>query len=230
MFEIRFVPTRNSVAELLPGILYQTFREQYPDFTTLPLAGLPKELRMGDPNMPYMASHRLISPAGHIFVGDKVVGVTKMTPYLGWDDFRTRIRAFLDALRAAQFVSTVERYSLKSINILNAPAGHQLSILNANLQLAGRNIPETGFRLRLEYVDGPQVQIVQIATNTKAEPTGRPVVSGLLVEIDCIRSEVLPDFWGSIPEALESLHMTAKTTFFSLLTQNTVDRLEPVYE
>jgi len=228
IFEIRFEPVKEAVADLLPGMLYQALGASYPDSASLPVANVPREIRNADPSLRYVAAHRLVRSDGHIFVGDRVVGVGKTAPYQGWDDFRKRIDDLVYALKKTPFIARVERFSIKSLNLLEVPQGAQLSHLNLNVTVAGTAVSEMGFTLRTEFVQDPDITILQIATNA-THTQGAVSKSGVLVDIDTIKLIKESDFWDAIERQIDQVHIRAKQMFFSLLTPETIDSLGPDY-
>ena len=233
IFEVRFRPAMEGLSDLLPGMIYQTLGAEYPDLRPLPLASVPRELRVNDANMKYLASHLLVGSGGHLFIGDATVGIGKPAPYQGWDEMRGRIERLLKVLQEKpikDMVAFVERYSLKASNLIAGDTGKQLSKLQVNLALGGQPVPETGFQLRTEFVQDSRVTILEIACNTEVKtPTSRPK-SGLLVRIDCIQQSVPNGQLKNVLPGVDALHTAIKERFFSLLSSDTLQGFSPAYQ
>lgn len=229
VFEIRFAPQRESAAELLPGLLYSSLAGQFSRVEQLPAAGIPRMLRQSDPNLRYSPVTRLVGDVSAVAVGDQVVALTISSPYPGWDAFRNHIQNLLGALRDTGFVGQVERFSLKSVNVLTIEPGHQLESLNAHLELAGRPIPETGFRLRTEYQSDPYFQIVELVPNVSIDLGPNGSIAGLLLNLDCVRMIHGEDFWAIADRELSVIHERQNLLFFSMITDRTLAALQPVY-
>lgn len=225
LFELRFTADKKGAGDVLPGLLFHALRDLYEDVEPLPVARVPRELREADPNLKYLASHRLSGRAGVVQVGEHVFLVAAPTPYPGWQAFCENITQALDALRETGIGLTIERHSIKYMNLLEAEAGAQLAQLNVDLSLMGMPIPETGTSIRTEFQQNGQTLIVQIQTNTTTVHTDRPARSGLLLELDSIITSPR-DFWASRDQQLNATHESVKSVFFRLLTAETLRRLD----
>jgi uncharacterized protein (TIGR04255 family) len=195
------------------------------------LASLPAEFRKTQPELQYQQQIRLTGGQASVFIGDSVAGVSLLAPYPGWADFRPRIDAFLDVLKASRLVKLPERISLKFVNLLTDLPQSQLDSLNVSLKVAGQPMPETGFQTRFELNDAPFRRIIEIAAGATLSPKlGRNGKKfGLILSIDCIRSLEDVDFWTQAPDLIETLHTDLRTMFFRLVSSGTVATLGPVY-
>jgi len=163
-------------------------------------------------------------------VGDRAAGVAAFPPYQGWEQFRPRIENFLKIVAESDLVGTLERFSLKFVNILAVPeAKSQLGLINADLVLGGLPVSEYGFGLRTEFNDPSCVRIIEIKTNINAKLPNGDVRSGLMLSIDCV--QLTPN--GKITEldltGVEGLHQQLKQVFFGLITAATLNTLGPEF-
>jgi uncharacterized protein (TIGR04255 family) len=163
-------------------------------------------------------------------IGDRSVQFGSKGGYPGWEGFNDSVLQVLESLRQTGFAGNVERFSLKAINLFDGEAGAQLDVLNAKAELAGRRVPEFGFRMRAEFSEGADVGIVDIATNATLTMPAGDQRTGLLLDVDCVRTRGDSDFWASAAREVDELHHFQKKLFFSLLTDQTLSGLGPVYE
>jgi uncharacterized protein (TIGR04255 family) len=228
IFELRFAPAKESVGDILVGILYSQFGG-FQKIEPLPLATVPREVRDKNPNLQYLASHRLAGDGKHIIVGDRVVGFGYSPTYQGWTRFREEIVCLLTAVRKTDLVTTAERYSLKYINLLAATPQEQLSLLNARFELAGQPLSHEGFRFRTERHDDGIITIVELITGARVQlPDDNR--EGLLLTVDTICGESPNKVLDEPYRYLDQLHLSAKATFFGLLTDDTMNVLGPEWE
>jgi uncharacterized protein (TIGR04255 family) len=225
IFELRFETNAPSGGDLLPGLLFSQLRDVYPEFAPLPLSSVPREIRERDGNLRFKPAHRLAGKSSVVQVGDHSITVSKSPPYVGWADFSAEIRRVLEALRGVRLVTTTPRCSFRCINVLPAPLGAQLQLLNGSFELGGLRAPEAGFQFRTEFKGDGLVTIVQLATNATT-PT---VQVGLVVDVDVVHELGSADFWASRDLLLDLLHGRAKKMFFSLLTDSTISLLGPTW-
>nr|WP_281720290.1 TIGR04255 family protein [Nitrosomonas nitrosa] len=227
IFQLRFIPSQPEAGDLLPGLLYPALHKEYSDMMTLPVATVPRQIRNQNPEMRYMASHRFSSGSHSVQIGDHSV-LLQTTEYPGWSEFKNKVVTLLDALKKTEIVKQVERFSFKYINLIAASESErQLQFLKVHIELSGRTPNEKGFLLREESIEGKFITVTQVAPNTTAKvSTLAHEISGLLIDVDTIR-QVGNEFWTDHVSLLEEGHAIAKRNFFSLLTEATLQKLEP---
>jgi uncharacterized protein (TIGR04255 family) len=225
IFELRFRPTIASAGDVLPGLLFPDFRADYPSVEPLPLASIPREMREKEPLL-YQPTHRLVAPSSLIQIGERVVSLTVMYPYPGWGRFREGILRLLQSVGRTGLVREYERFSFRYINVIAAPKGTQLPMLTVQLSWPSHSFTERGLRLRLERDVGEFVTVIQVTPDVTGKMAEK-VISGLLVDVDTIRPKI-----STAPDEalLEEAHGAAKQTFYSLLTDATLEGLEPIYD
>lgn len=230
IFELRFQAAVPSAGDLLPGLLYAQLREDYPKVQPLPMATVPRELRAKDPNLLYQPTHELGGTSRVVRIGDRVLSLTCMAPYPGWTHFKGAIVRLLQTAAATRVMSDPERFSFRYINVIPPTKEDQprLSFLNIKIESPNYTLVETGFHLRFEHHDGPFTTIVQVSPDVTAKSAAGQPVSGLLVDLDTIRTNPPRTFWDD-DEELEEAHSRTKTAFLSLVSQPTIARLEPIY-
>jgi uncharacterized protein (TIGR04255 family) len=230
IFELRFETEKPGMGDLLLGTLYSALQKDYSEVLTLPLAGVPRELREKTPDLKYQPSHRFSSGSHSVNIGDQAINLHTLE-YPGWSRFKGMSESLIEALKKTEFVKQIERFSFKYANLIEASESEsQLSLLNMHLEIIGKPPSEKGFHLRTEHKEGKFTTIVQVAPNTIAKLLAiKKEFSGLLVDVDTIRFEVGNEFWTNHTSLLEDGHTVAKQAFFSLLTETALKRLEPTY-
>jgi uncharacterized protein (TIGR04255 family) len=226
VFEVRFQPIKESAGDLLPGILYEKLGKYYGDVRPLPLASVPREFRNRDANLHYRPAHQLLGAERQLQVGDRVALVSQDRSYKSWSVFRAYAQELVRELQLTNLIEKIVRYSLKYVNLIPAPLGQQLSLLNAKFELAGEGASEKGFFFRTEYENNPWLTILTLGTRLKT----REPESGLIVEVDTIRADSAGDLFEHVMSRTEELHTVLKPYFFRLLTQKTLEDMEPVWE
>ncbi len=231
VFELRFEPTQDKAADLLIGLLFSGLPKFRKVFQSLPISAVPREIRDKDPNTRFFASHKLSGDnRQHVMVGDRVLAFSQTAPYPGWEIVKPGIEEMLAVMKETGFVKRVERYSLKAVNLLQVPDGDQLKTLNARFEIAGRKAQEEGFRFRTEFVEKALITIIDIATRASLSLEGGTKLSGLLIQLDTIKTSDFERIWHETGECLEELRGQLKPLFFGLLTEETTSALGPSYE
>ncbi len=230
IFELRFEPDAPAAGDLLPGLLYSVLKTQYPEVVPLPMAKIPRELRDRNPALLYQASHRLTGGPNSVQAGDRVISLHS-TAYPGWKRFKEMGQFVIEAAKGTGLIKSVDRFSFKYVNLIDASeTEQQLPLLNARIDLIGSAPLERGFLLRAELEDGDFITIIELMTRAGVkDPSSGKERSGLLVTVDTLRGGIGNEFLMKPSDLLEEGHSVAKNKFFSLLTESTLTRLEPVW-
>jgi len=227
IFELRFSPAQSAAGDLLPGILFQAFPGDYSEVESLPVSGVPLEIRESDPNLRYQALHRLQGKQRSLSTGNRVIVYSSQQAYPGKTKFLQEIGTVLAKVQKTKLVSSVERFSFRYINLLSAEIGAQLKLLNATLKMKGGPISEKGFQLRFEEQDGDFLSIVKVHTNATVAFKDGVSRTGLLLDVDTLYSGRLDEFWPEKDSLLAQGHASLKKTFFSMLTDEAISACDP---
>lgn len=232
VFEVRFT-SAFPAGGLLPGLLFGKLGGDK-KLEQLPLSQLPQIMRDADSNLRFTPLSRLDWEQFYINVGDRSVSVGFKHPYPGWDSFKPAIIEVMDILKDANVIKSVERYSLKYIDLLPATdLREQVSFVNFDVTLAGHKLENEAFQIRLEIPrDGflHAVQVVSSATATLHTGESR---QGLIVDVDTIANQQgisFEDLLSGFSDKLEVIHQANKKVFFDCLKPQTVTALEPEYD
>lgn len=73
-----------------------------------------------EPNLRFAPLSKLEWKQFYINIGDRSVSIGFKHPYPGWNTFRVAIIKVIQSLQSAKFIKSIERYSLKYIDLLPA--------------------------------------------------------------------------------------------------------------
>lgn len=229
LFEIRFQASRPAAGDLLPGILFSSLQDQYPEVISLPLARVPRDLRENDVNFLYQPSHQLVGRNASIQIGDRVLALAVQI-YPGWPKFKMLAEQLVGSGEKTGLIENVERYSFRYINVIPVKAKYsQLQSLNAKIEFGEAPVLERGFQLRAEFDDEGFTSIVQVVPNSIAQLVGGEEVTGLIIDIDTQKSSDDVNFFENKSQLLEDGHNALKRLFFSLISDQTLLQLDPSY-
>jgi uncharacterized protein (TIGR04255 family) len=206
-------------------MLYAALKADYPDVSSTSLPKLPKEIRDQDPILRYQPTLTLCGAANSIQVGDRVFSLSTLA-YPGWTNFKALIESLIRATKDTGLVKEVERFSFRYINLIECePSEKQLTLLNARIDFAGDSVLERGMQIRFERDEFGFTTVIPITPQTSAKLPQNKTVTGLLIDVDTLRQN--PKNYMMIRNALllDEGHSILKRTFFSLLTDATMDRL-----
>ncbi len=230
VWEIRFNSEKSSIAELIPGLLFNSLNEQYTNIIRLPTADIPARIVEHDPNLRYVPKIRLDGGNRAVQIGEHVVSLSCRRPYSGWKAFATDIRALIGLLRDFKLIDKLERFSLKYIDLIELNHPPNIRCLNLELKLGENEINIQPVNLRTEFEVGSFIHIVQI--QSPAEVTLLNLadkLTGVLVSTDTIYMMKENEFWDDIEIHLDAAHSASHKFFFSLLSVDSLEKLEPEY-
>lgn len=231
--ELRF-SSSDSASNILPGFLFGAL-EGEKKIERLPVAEMPKQLRDSDPNLQFAPQIRLLWTDYVISIGDHNLSIGCKYPYPGWDAFKKAILEIIDVLKGIQFIQTVNRFSMKYIDIIPAKdLQEQVSLINTSIVIGGHTLEKEHFALRIDIPEGETIiHIVNVTSSAVAKLQDGSTKNGIIVDIDTIAAVQNQEFgqWiGELPEKLDITHLANKKMFFKCLNPQTVDSLGPVYE
>jgi len=230
VWEVRFSSKKQAVSELLPGMIYQSFPDRYPNTVRLPVADIPASIVEQDPSLRYIPKIRLEGGGEAVQIGEHVFSLSCRRPYSGWKSFSSDIRKLISVVSNTSLIDHLERFSLKYIDLIQFPEPPDLGCLNIDLKLGGHPISVQPVHIRTEIKEGGLMHIIQVVSPAEASiPGNSAVLKGVLLDIDTIATVGKNDSWDEIEARLETAHLASKKTFFNLLTAETIERLEPEY-
>lgn len=227
--EARFDVAGDAAINLLPGIFHQRLGPFDQQGRAFP-ATLPAEAFMAAPELAYRPQMIMSRGSELIQIGHKSVSVALRAPYPGWAKFKAFICSVFDVLSEQTFIEAFNWLSLKYVDVISFDGeSPRLRWLDANITLGDATIDEQPCTLRVEYVADPVTTVLQVSSPVQTQGAGLPVKTGLLVDVDTIHREHFNDFQGKYRAVLENLHDLNKQHFFSLLSDETKERLGPMY-
>lgn len=232
IFEIRFEEP-SSGSEILPGFLYSRL-EGEKEIQRLPPAELPKPIRDTSPELRYSPIVRIERDKYIITLGDRVLTLSCKLPYVGWKDgFRQEISATLRLISELNLIKTVERYSIKYVNIIPAETvQEQLSKLNITIEIGNGQVSPSSLVLKMESVRDSVIYLLSFVAGATAQLSDGRTLTGMVIDIDSIINVDREDFhtWlRNAESAIDTLRIKNKEVFFSLLTTEALTEMEPDY-
>jgi uncharacterized protein (TIGR04255 family) len=229
IFELRF-GALFPASSILPGMLFSHLNGRSVD--KLPMSNFPEQVRSADPNLMYAPLVKIGWDAFTILISDRSVALGCIVPYPGWRAFKQGILKVVDIAGTANVVQSIERFSLKYINIFPAELGEIGSIANLDVRIGPYSAEGHNVQLRVEIRHGELIRVLTIASSamsTFADGTSR---SGPLLDIDVIaviEKNLFSEFSNNLPERVELVHAEAKAAFFTCVKPEIIKQLEPIY-
>lgn len=231
LFEVRLAEV-TPIADILPGFLFHEY-DSKPKISRLPVAELPRDLRASDANLQFAPIVRIELDHYVISVGDRSVLINCKLPYPKWGNFKAAILDILARIAKIGVAGKVERYSLKYINLIQAPTlAEQVSKINMSIKLGDVLVTNDHANIQVHHNENGVMHILSTIIGAQGNLADGRVVFGAVVDIDSIRNVDAMDFAtfvSGLEPGLEELRQANKEKFFACLTQQTIDEMGPVY-
>ena len=222
------------LADILPGILFHKLDPQ-PIIQRLPAAEIPQPVRADNPSLHYEPTQRLEWGNYIIAVGDRNVIISCKLPYPGWPNFRAKILEIVDLIADVGVAGKVERFSIKYVNLIEAPSlAEQSAKINLTLHIGElEEVGDSQINMKVHYVEDDALHILTVITGAGAKMSDGREAFGVVIDIDSIQNVKPIPFNGFaqvLMGRLEVLRQSNKAHFFSCLKQETIVEMCPVYE
>ncbi len=217
-------------SEVLPdaifGIIYQAFKDEFSGrVQNLPILQLPESIRSMDPALKYQPHYKLIADNLILQVGPRVVSLSNVKDYIGWETFSPRIKETFSKLEKLKIIKSVEKLGIRYINFF------KLDIFdNINLRIVMNDNPLKAMQttLKTEIQEDNFINILQIANKAKVTLQNK-AITGSALDIDTVSTDIGETFFGEMENLLEKGHNIEKKLFFSLLKKEFLRTLNPEY-
>ncbi len=231
VFEIRFdavIPA----SSVFPGILFAGL-DGNKTVERLPAADIPQAMKGLDPNLKFAPVGRITWGEFFVLYSDNSLAIACKMPYAGWAAFKTAIEKVLKLIEPTSIISNIDRVGLKYVDLVErSTLKEQIEAVNLKVELAGHALKKEQFQLRFEIERGDYINSIQLIAGVTLSLFNGDQKAGLMVETDTIKVGVsmpMSDFMQTLQRLLVDMHTTNKAVFFDILTNTTIQSLEPQY-
>lgn len=231
IFEMRFTSSA-PVAAMLPGILYSKLEGSL-SMEQLPIQAMPKEIRDSDPSFMHIPLTKCSWGNYWLLIGDRVFSVASKLPYRGWADFKEKILSAHQAVLSTGLITTVDRCSIKYVDILDGVTLPPSDCFSMELVVGGSERAIDNFHVKVGISEGDVTHTVQLISRAVTELVGKGEVQGALIDVDSvieISHEPASIFLDNLSDRAERLHAGNKKTVFGAISEKALQYLEPSYE
>jgi uncharacterized protein (TIGR04255 family) len=223
LVEIRFSPVIPYDAVF--GVVYNAVKDKFTKFDNLPILQVPEAIRSQDVNLMYKPTHRLFDSNFILQIGPKVITLSNIKDYVGWDHFFKQIVDTFDIVINLNIVKSFETLFLRYIDIFDK---NFFEISNLLITLSGEPLQSIGKKLTANIQDNNYIHKIEISDRAEIE-MGDSKYEGSVVDI---QSQLLVNginFVSKYEEILNDIHIKQKTLFFKLLKDDFIATLNPEY-
>jgi uncharacterized protein (TIGR04255 family) len=233
VFEIRYVNSRQSVCEFIPGILFANLDGPKETHSVPPI---PLEAVKTIPDMQSVPTFS-VEWSDFIILGNPFfVTVSLKPPYRQWSDFKAGIEKIHKTLIDGDLFEKITRYSIKYVdflgaNIINEARISPLGLLNLDIRVISTKLTDQKVTLHAELPGKEYLNLIDVISSDNITIKGESGQEGLLLMTDTIRiNELSPkEFLETHSSRLDAIHDANKKLFFEIMADAALELLEPEY-
>jgi uncharacterized protein (TIGR04255 family) len=163
VFEVRMGGTPQ-LADLLPGALFGQLTPK-PTLQRLLAAEIPQPIRDQDPNLAFSPIIRLDWGNFTISFGNRNLVIGCKLPYPKWPAFKEAILSIVGKVAQVGIVGPVERYSIKYVNIIQAPTiAAQIAKINMAVRVGDVEAKDDHVSIQVHRNEGDTLHIMSVLT------------------------------------------------------------------
>ena len=233
VFECRF-SSESSATHILPSLIMGKNQDKKAKFTKLPNQDIPEVIRNQDLDLKYIPLVQVELEEYRHFIGDNSYAISSKMPYQGWIEFKKHILSSLEMLTESKVTKSIERFSIKYVDILEANSfEEQISSVDISIRIGENSLTKEPYDLAVKIDKTDFFHILKVVVGAEAK-TNDSTVKGIVIDIDTIKpikpNTSLNNIMDNISESLEAMHREGKYEFFRLLSSKKLEDLEPVYD
>ncbi len=232
VFEVRMGGDPH-LADLLPGALFGQLTPK-PTIQRLAAAEIPQPIRDQDPNLAFSPVIRLDWGGFTISFGYRNLVIGCKLPYPKWPAFKEAILGIGEKVSKVGIAGTVERYSIKYVNLIQAPTlAEQIAKINVAVRVGDVEANQDHLSVQVHRKEHDTLHILSVVTGAQVGMPDGTFLSGVVVDIDSIRTMQFSDFntfFVRLEPELENLRQANKLKFFNCLRESTIIEMGPSYD
>ncbi|MGM0655694.1 MAG: TIGR04255 family protein [Thermodesulfobacteriota bacterium] len=225
LFEVRF--DSGLPGDAIFGIVYNSFKEEYPNLIKLPILQLPEQIRNSDPALVYNPHYQLRNDEFVVQIGPKVISIAKQKPYETWKPFHSKIVSTFKDVAGLNIITNISRIALKYINFFQ-----DCNIVdNSNLTIAldGESLDSKAISLETKITMNNSVSILKVLTNATIAQNNTKM-TGSIVDIDTVLAKIPENInLNDLGDYAATLHQDEKQLFYKILSEDYMKTLEVTY-
>ena len=232
VFEAWVVPGQFPLPSIVPGVLVGKFGNGLA-IERLPAADIPAVFRESREELRHQPHVRISWGQFIVNVGERVIGVGCTLPYPGWAEFKKIIVDIFDLIAAHSLVESVERYSMKYVDLIRDDVKAKSKRgLDVEFRIGGKAISDQIYTFKSEFASKDLIQVLTLVSQATVQIRDSERQFGSVVDIDTISTEQHIDyaaFVNGLSDRAERLHTANKEMFFSCLSPELTEAMEPKY-
>ena len=220
IFEVRFDSALPGDA--IFGIVFNKFKEDFPNVERLPILQLPEAIRSSDPQLIFSPHYKMQQDNFLLQIGPKVFSVVNTNEYSGWTQYSDQIYICFEELQKLGVIKQILRIGLRYINVFRDINIFEKSNLQMNLK--EQSLSKNHINMSCEIPAGDYINTLKIISGAELL-VGQKKMKGSVIDIDTVFVKQFENF----KDTAEHAHTEEKKLFYSLLSDDFLKTLNPEY-
>ena len=208
------------------GMLFSVVRNEFSNFTKLPIAEIPEEIRRNDPQLKFAPCYQSISNGYRLNVGPSVISLGKIGEYVGWKEhFYPFLRKLINKLEESGIVKNFTRIGIRYIDFFATDIFEKitLSIKLKDKPLVAKQTTISTIFEQDELITRVNIQNNTVVTRDKNKTTGS------VIDTDTFFEPKQSISFAEVIELVDKQHEVSLNVFFDLLKPTFLETLNPEY-
>ena len=220
VLEIRFSPkdSRTSFIEILAGI-----KSLIPDYT-YEATDIPKQIRITDPQFSFAIEGVLKGKMFSVGIGYNSLVFNCQNGYKSWNEFCPFIETVLNRVKELGVIESINRIGIRFTNFFEGM--NDLNKFKAKVEIGSKEV-DPNSQVILKFSSSSDGVLYNVTLANLAVVGGRKN-AGTLLDVDAYIGNA-PIKISELSEKIEFVHLKEKEMFFSLLNDQFLKSLNPVY-
>jgi uncharacterized protein (TIGR04255 family) len=190
-----------------------------------PILQVPEHIRNKDENLKYLPHYKAVIDGFTVQFGAQILAVSSPIPYCGWTKFQEKIQWYILNNLHHKVFESVTRIGYRVINLFESDV---LTLIENPKK------PSLTFdRLQYNYTEIFKTNdtVIKIGmADAVAARVGEVLKTGSAIDIDVSVDGKLGKESAIISNHIEEVHGIEKKSFFDILTNEQIKKMEPEYE
>ncbi|MEY2485964.1 MAG: hypothetical protein QOH39_1612 [Verrucomicrobiota bacterium] len=225
IFELRF--SSGQPWTTMPGLLYTTIRDKYPEQLMLPISQIPDEVRRKEAAFAFLPVVQFLSANFVVQLGPRVVSlVTKVNEYPGWRPIAEELGWLLERIQQTNIATEGERLGVRYVDFFKTDIFSELLL---ELQTAGRPLKDEERQITTVVKYGELAMRLLVGNNVIVSAANGEPRRGSIMDVDAWYGPLEFELFNNVMQRFEEAHLAIKRLFFGLLKPEFLATLNPVY-
>lgn len=208
------------------GMLFNVVRNDFPNFTKLPIADIPEEMRLKDPQLRFAPCYQSIANGYRLNVGPNVISLGNQGDYVGWKgNFYPFLQKIIKQLEKSGIVKNFIRVGIRYIDFFETDIFEKIT-LSIKLNEAPLAAKQTTISTIFEHEKF--TTRVKIQNNSIVIQDGNKRL-GSIIDTDTFVDLKQPISFEALIALVNEQHDVSLSVFFDLLRPDFLETLNPEY-